>query len=55
MTRAVSAGTTTALVLAGCWLSAGQQPAAEPSWHTDYAKALAESRQSGKPIFALFH
>jgi len=55
MTRAVSAGTTTALLLAGCWLWASQPPATEPSWHTDYAKALAESRQSGKPIFALFH
>ena len=55
MSRAVSAGTTTALLVAGCCLFAGQQPAAEPPWHTDYAKALAESRQSGKPIFALFH
>ena len=41
--------------LAGCCLFAGQQPAAEPPWHTDYAKALAAARQSGKPIFALFH
>ena len=22
-------------------------------WHTDYAKALAESRRSGKPLFVV--
>jgi hypothetical protein len=23
-------------------------------WHTDYAKALAEARRSGKPLFVVF-
>jgi hypothetical protein len=26
----------------------------EPPWHTDHAKALAEARHTGKPIFAVF-
>jgi hypothetical protein len=26
----------------------------EPPWHTDYAKALADARKSGKPLFAVF-
>jgi hypothetical protein len=37
------------LPLAG-WQSADP----EPPWHTDYAKALAEARSTGKPIFAVF-
>ena len=55
MARAVSVGTTTAILLAGCGLFAGQQPAQEPTWHTDYAQARDEARRTGKPIFALFH
>jgi hypothetical protein len=32
------------------------QPSPDPeaAWQTDYTKALAEARQSGKPIFAVF-
>jgi hypothetical protein len=34
---------------------AGWQAAApEPPWHDDHAKALAEARATGKPIFAVF-
>jgi hypothetical protein len=35
---------------------AGWQTPADPeaAWQTDYAKALAEARQTGKPIFAVF-
>jgi hypothetical protein len=31
-----------------------QQPDPESVWQTDYAKALAEARTTGKPIFAVF-
>jgi hypothetical protein len=33
---------------------AGWQADPEAAWQTDYAKALAEARQTGKPIFAVF-
>jgi hypothetical protein len=39
------------LALTGLLLPApsdGQSP-----WHTDYAKALAEARRSGKPLFVV--
>jgi hypothetical protein len=33
-----------------CAISAWLGPPAQP-WHTDFAKALAEARQTGKPVF----
>ena len=35
-------------------LAGWQAPDPESAWHSDYAKALAEARQTGKPIFAVF-
>jgi hypothetical protein len=44
-----------AVALYCCWAS-GQQELrlADAAWHTDYDKALAEARQSGKPLFVVF-
>jgi hypothetical protein len=44
---------TASLTLACCCLVGGGQDLRpqDAAWHSDYAKALAESRQSGKPLF----
>jgi hypothetical protein len=42
-----------AVIVACCCLVSGQQILRNPevAWHSDYAKALAEARQTGKPLF----
>jgi hypothetical protein len=46
------AGTWIVFCLAPAGLAAADQPAAR--WLTDYDKARAEARASGKPIFLVF-
>ena len=44
-----------ALVLArGVGPDAAGGPPSPPGWFTDYAKAKADARQSGKPLFVVF-
>jgi hypothetical protein len=47
---------TLAAVITCCCLASGRQDVrlADAAWHTDYAKAIAEARQSGKPLFVVF-
>jgi hypothetical protein len=41
------------LTLTGLLLPASPDGQEQSPWHTDYAKALAESRRSGKPLFVV--
>ena len=45
------------IALCGTLLGAVPNPtrclAEEPGWMTDYAKALAKARETGKPLFAV--
>jgi hypothetical protein len=47
---------TLAVVITCCGFAGGHQEVrlADAAWHTDYAKALAEARQTGKPLFVVF-
>jgi len=47
---------TLAVVVACCCLASAWQDIRSPdaAWHIDYGKALAEARQSGKPLFVVF-
>ncbi len=44
--------------LIGMVLGLGAAPATaqvkRPLWHTDYARARAEARRTGKPLFVVF-
>jgi hypothetical protein len=42
------------MTLALSTLTAWPDLSDEPTWYTDYAKALAQARQTGQPIFAVF-
>ena len=47
---------TAAVALAFCCLLDARQEVVKPTvvWQEDYTKALAASRQSGKPLFVVF-
>jgi hypothetical protein len=48
--------TAVAVVVVCSCLASGRQELriTDAAWHTDYAKALAEARQTGKPLFVVF-
>ena len=41
------------LTLTGLLLPTSPDGQEQSPWHTDYAKALAESRRGGKPLFVV--
>jgi hypothetical protein len=47
---------TLAAVFACCCLATGRQDLRSPdaAWHTDYAKGLAQARETGKPLLIVF-